>query len=389
MGRFGGLVKQLLVIDDDPDMCALVVQAAAAAGYHASSATDFERFKADLTPDTSVVVVDLQMPEVDGIQVLRYLSTRDYASDVILISGYDKKVLKVAGGLAKALGLKVHAAIQKPVKAAALQELLARRRESEQAMPPAAAGAAHAYDRQALQQAIAGDQLRVHYQPRISIRTRELSGVEALVRWQHPARGLLPASAFIEAFESAGLIDELSWVVFRKVLADKRERLGGHAHLAMSMNLSALSLRDLALPDKLLAMILDHGAAPSDFFIEITESGLVSELHTALDVLARLRLKGMQLSIDDFGTGYAMMHQLQRVPASELKLDMSFVQAMLTDESADTIVRKTLELARDLGMSTVAEGVETEAQARLLAEYGCEAAQGYLFGRPQPIEALF
>ena len=209
------------------------------------------------------------------------------------------------------------------------------------------------------------------------------------MRWQHPSRGLLPASAFVEAFETAGLINELSWIVFRKVLADRKGRLAGHARLAISMNLSALSLRDLALPDKLEAMILAHGATPSDFFIEITESGLVSELHAALDVLARLRLKGLQLSIDDFGTGYAMMHQLQRVPASELKLDIAFVQAMLTDDSANTIVRKTLELARDLDMATVAEGVETEEQLQALAEYGCESAQGYLFGRPQPVEALF
>ena len=381
-------MKQLLVIDDDPDMCALVVQAAASAGYGAASATDFEKFKAALTADTSMVVIDLHMPEVDGIQVLRYLSSQKYAADVILISGYDKKVLKVASGLAKALGLNIQAAIQKPIKLTTLQQLLARHCESEQSMPTAIAGGGWAWDREALRQAITGGELRVWYQPRMSIRTRELSGVEALVRWQHPSRGLLPASAFIEAFETAGLIDELSWVVFRKVLADRRE-LAGHARLAMSMNLSAISLRDLALPDKLLALITEHGATPSDFFMEITESGLVSELHTALDVLARLRLKGIQLSIDDFGTGYAMMHQLQRVPASELKLDMSFVQAMLTDESADTIVRKTLELARDLGMTTVAEGVETEEQVRVLAEYGCETAQGYLFGRPQPIEALF
>jgi EAL domain-containing protein (putative c-di-GMP-specific phosphodiesterase class I) len=112
------------------------------------------------------------------------------------------------------------------------------------------------------------------------------------------------------------------------------------------------------------------------------------ELHTALDILARMRLKQLHLSIDDFGTGYAMMQQLQRVPARELKLDMAFVQAMLADESADIILKKTLELAHDLDMTVVAEGVETAAQLSRLAEYGCDVAQGYFLGRPMPLEAL-
>jgi EAL domain-containing protein (putative c-di-GMP-specific phosphodiesterase class I) len=154
------------------------------------------------------------------------------------------------------------------------------------------------------------------------------------------------------------------------------------------VNLSALLLRDLALPEKLLALISEHGAKPADLVLEITESGLMKELHTSLDILARMRLKQLHLSIDDFGTGYAMLQQLQRVPARELKLDISFVQAMLADESADIILRKTLELAHDLDMSVVAEGVETMEQLNRLAEYGCDVAQGYLLGRPSPSGAL-
>jgi EAL domain-containing protein (putative c-di-GMP-specific phosphodiesterase class I) len=144
----------------------------------------------------------------------------------------------------------------------------------------------------------------------------------------------------------------------------------------------------LSLPEKLQSVITDHGGQPSDFILEITESGLIEELHTALDVLARMRLKGFGLSIDDFGTGYAMLQQLQRVPARELKLDMSFTQSMLHDESANVIVRKTLELAHDLDMQVVSEGVETGEQLRALAEYGCEVAQGHWLGAPGAIDAL-
>jgi EAL domain-containing protein (putative c-di-GMP-specific phosphodiesterase class I)/ActR/RegA family two-component response regulator len=381
-------VKRLLVLDDDPDMCALVVSAATSAGYQAISSTNFGGFTASLTPETSVVVLDLMMPEVDGIQVLRYLSSQHYASDIVLISGYDKKVLKVAGQLAEALGLSIRASVQKPVNLKSLREILTKRRDTKQASPTGLRGSDSSADPESLRRAIADDQLLVHYQPQYYVKTRKLAGMEALVRWQHPARGILPAAAFIEAFETSGLIEELTWLVIRKVLADKKVWGSRNGNIAVSLNISTRSLRDLSLPEKLLSVIADHGGQPSDFILEITESGLIKELHTALDVLARMRLKGFGLSIDDFGTGYATMQQLQRVPARELKLDMSFTQSMLHDESANIIVKKTLELAHDLDMHVVAEGVETKEQLRALAKYGCEVAQGHWLGAPGPIEAL-
>jgi DNA-binding response OmpR family regulator len=197
-------VKRLLVLDDDPDMCALVVSAATSAGYQATSSTDFGGFKAGLTPDTGVVVLDLMMPEVDGIQVLRYLGRQNYASDIILISGYDKKVLKVAGQLAGALGLNIRASVQKPVNLASLREILTKRGDTKQASPAGVRGSDGSTDPESLRQAIADNQLLVYYQPQYYIETRKLAGVEALVRWQHPTRGILPAAAFIDAFETSG-----------------------------------------------------------------------------------------------------------------------------------------------------------------------------------------
>lgn len=378
-------MNRLLVLDDDPDMCALVARAAASAGYAAFSATEFEVFKANLSPDTSIVVLDLMMPGVDGIQVLRYLSDQNCRSEVILISGYDKKVLSVAGQLARSLGLNVRAAIQKPIKLEALRAILAEPVDGKRDSAMGVAGSVGVPDQVALRRALADSELLVHYQPQFHISTGEVAGVEALVRWQHPLRSLLPAAAFIQAFETSGLIDELTWVVARKILADRREWSSEMARVPVSMNLSALSLRDLSLPERLLAVIEENGGTASDFVLEITESGLVKELHTALDVLARMRLKGFSLSIDDFGTGYAMMQQLQRVPAKELKLDMAFVQSMLSDESANVIVRKTIELAHDLDMIVVAEGVETAEQLNRLRAYGCDVAQGHLLARPGPL----
>jgi EAL domain-containing protein (putative c-di-GMP-specific phosphodiesterase class I) len=385
--HLGNAVSRLLVIDDDPDMCALVVHAASSAGVEARSATNFKEFQASLGPDIGVIVIDLMMPEVDGIEVLRYLSERKYAREIIVISGYDKKVLNVAAQLATTLGLDVRASLQKPLNPRQLRDVLATRRDGRRRAASTGAEAQSLSDLDSVHRAIANDELIVHYQPQFHIRTRELAGFEALVRWQHPVKGLLPAAAFIEAFETAGVIDKLTWIVLRRVLADRKKWSSDAARVPVSVNMSALLLRDLALPERLHAVITEHGGRPSDFVMEITESGLMRELHTSLDILARMRLKQLNLSIDDFGTGYAMMHQLRRVPARELKLDMAFVQSMLADESADIILRKTLELAHDLDMSVVAEGVETSRQLDRLAEYGCDIAQGYLLGRPGPLGA--
>lgn len=366
-------------------MCALVARAATSIGLAAIACPNFEQFKASLTPDIDVVVIDLMMPDVDGIEVLRYLGDRNFPAEIILISGYDKKVLNVATQLATTLGLDVRASLEKPLDLAQLCDVLAKRADSRRNSSISVIDKASAADLESVRRAITNDELLVHYQPQFRIKTRELAGYEALVRWRHPVIGLLPAAVFIEAFETAGLIEELTWTVFKKVLADRRRWPAEAARVPVSVNVSALLLRDLALPEKLQKVISEHGGKPSDIVLEITESGLMRELHTALDILARIRLKQLHLSIDDFGTGYAMMHQLRRVPARELKLDMAFVQSMLTDESADIILRKTLELAHELDMSVVAEGVETAEQLARLAEYGCDVAQGYLLGRPGPL----
>ncbi|HZM36066.1 MAG TPA: EAL domain-containing response regulator [Burkholderiales bacterium] len=376
-------MNDLLVLDDDPDMCALIVHAASSVGLMAASATEFEAFRQKLAGGASVVVLDLMMPGIDGIQVLRYLGDQRYAAEVILISGYDKKVLNVAVQLAKSLGLSVRASLQKPLKMERLREVLAR---PAQRRVSGSIDDSGPLNRKLIRRALNDDQLVVHYQPQFHIETRRLVGVEALVRWQHPRSSLLPASSFIQAFEKSGLIDELTLLVTRKILADRRRWASVLGRVPVSMNISALSLRDLSLPERLVAVIEEHSGTASDFVLEITESGLVKELHTALDILARMRLKGFHLSIDDFGTGYAMMQQLQRVPARELKLDMAFVQAMLLDESADVIVRKTIELAHELEMLVVAEGVETAEQLARLSAYGCDVGQGYFFGRPGPLE---
>jgi EAL domain-containing protein (putative c-di-GMP-specific phosphodiesterase class I) len=240
-----------------------------------------------------------------------------------------------------------------------------------------------------LRSAIERDEFVLHYQPQIDIVTGNVSGLEALVRWAHPERGLIFPDDFIARLEELGLIDQLSLLVFDRGLTEicKLADKSGVTPM-LSFNVSALSLNDLTFPDTMAALIAAHGLSPERIVLEITESGLIQNLTHTLDVLARLRMKQMQLSIDDFGTGYSMMQQLRNIPATELKIDRSFVGNMHSTESDRVMVRKTIEIGHELGMKVVAEGVETEAQLDFLRLNGCDIAQGYLFSRPLPVNDL-
>jgi len=377
----------LLVVDDDPDMAAFIADVAQMVGYRCTLATDTAHFTAALGPDVSLIMLDLMLPDTDGIELLRVLGQRGYAGRVALMSGVDPRVLATADDLAKALGLQVLRHFQKPIR---MVELAAFLRQHVVGHTDSGRGTR---DRQTvsaaeLQCAIVEDQFLLHYQPQLEIASGAVVGVEALVRWRHPERGLLSPDAFIGLAESLGCIDALGWLVMQRGLREWSAWTIPGAPLTLSLNVSAHSLSDLALPDKLLALTQQYGVSPARIVLEITESGLARELAKALDVLTRLRMKQFQLSIDDFGTGYAMMQQLRRVPATELKIDRPFVQDAVTDTRARVIVQKTIELGHELGMRVVGEGVETPRHLDLLKAHACDIAQGYLFSRPLAVPDL-
>jgi len=236
-----------------------------------------------------------------------------------------------------------------------------------------------------LRNAIERDEFVLHYQPLIDIATGRILGVEALVRWQHPERGLIFPDNFIGRMEGLGLIDELGWIVVNRGLSEVGQFANGDGRAPMlSLNESVYSLHDLKLPDILVSIAEKYGISPGNVTIEITESRLIEELSRTLDILARLRMKQVKLSIDDFGTGYAMMQQLKIIPATEMKIDRSFVQDMQSSEQDRIMVEKSIEMGHELGMNVIAEGVETQEQLDFLRLKGCDGAQGYLFTRPLP-----
>jgi len=233
-----------------------------------------------------------------------------------------------------------------------------------------------------LRTAIDGGQLELVFQPEIDIKTRRVSGMEALVRWRHPERGLLLPEEFVPLAEQTGLIRPLSLWVLTTALRQARAWQDLGLRLRMAVNLPMPSIHDPDLPETLAALFARHQVDPSRFQIEITESALMADPDHAEQILARLDSMGVGLSIDDFGTGYSSLSYLRRLPVREIKIDRSFVADMTTDANAAVIVRSTADLGHNLGLKVVAEGVEEPRQWAMAAAFGCDYAQGYLLGRP-------
>ncbi|HEX2089443.1 MAG TPA: EAL domain-containing protein [Actinomycetota bacterium] len=239
-----------------------------------------------------------------------------------------------------------------------------------------------------LRRALKENELIVHYQPKAEIKTGKVTSAEALVRWRHPERGMVPPNQFIPLAEHTTLITGLTFHVLDAVLAQSRRWTREHRSLTVSVNLSARNLLDPKLPDEIDALLKKWGVPVDHLELEITESTVLGEPDRALEILNRLRGMGLNLSLDDFGTGYSSLAYLQRLPVHELKIDRSFVKNMTTDESDAKIVKSTIDLGRNLGLQVVAEGVESEEIWYHLADLDCDYIQGYYLSRPLPADEL-
>jgi diguanylate cyclase (GGDEF)-like protein len=228
----------------------------------------------------------------------------------------------------------------------------------------------------------------LYYQPQVDLQTSEITGVEALVRWRHPVHGLLPPQRFIPLVEQTALIGPLTLHLIDRAVAQMVawRKLG--ISLRMSVNLSARNLVDADLAPNIAEVLHRHEIAPDRLVLEITESAAMVDPRRAVAVLSALRAHGIGVSVDDFGTGNASIEYLATLPATELKIDRSFITGMLEDPRAEAIVRSTIDLARNLDLTVVGEGIETEDVMDRLAALGCQTGQGYFSGRPQPAEDL-
>ncbi len=239
-----------------------------------------------------------------------------------------------------------------------------------------------------LRSALSDGRLVVHYQPQADVATGAIRGLEALVRWEHPERGLIVAGEFIPAIERTELISRVGRFVLREAVEEWRRLCNRGLTLDIAVNLSTVDLLDVTLPGTIVDLLIAQQMPAHRLVLEITETTLLRDEHRCDRVLRQLERLGVRLSIDDFGIGYSSLATLRKLPIRQVKLDRSFVAGIPADADNDTIVQSTIQLAHTLGARVVAEGVETAAQLHRLAALGCDTAQGYLIGRPMPPEAL-
>jgi diguanylate cyclase len=233
-----------------------------------------------------------------------------------------------------------------------------------------------------LHRAIDSNQLFLTYQPKIDLRAGRVIGVEALARWRHPRLGVIPPEQFIPMAERTGFIKPLTMWGLNAALAQSRSWGEQGVEIVVSVNLSARTLHEMDLPEQLAQLLKTHEVAPEDLELEITESIIIADPAHALQILTRINQMGVALSIDDFGTGYSSLAYLKKLPVKTIKIDKSFLMHMTTDENDALIVRSTIDLAHNLGLKVVAEGVENQAVWNRLLAWGCDAVQGYYISRP-------
>ena len=338
-------------------------------------------------PDQAVdvVVSDLDMPGMDGMELVRHIAKAAHPAKLVIVSSLDRSLMATVETMARAYGIELLASIQKPLTAKKLQAAFGARppgpRTAESAPP-----APMAFGLTEVDWALRHGQFETYYQPKVELLTSAVRGAEALVRWRHPEHGVLSPSLFMPLVESGGLVDELTRQVTGAACARCVEwRRAGYL-TNVSVNLSPSSLGDVTLAERMTRIAAESGLEPEHLLFEITESAATKEAGPELENLSRLRMRGFGLSIDDFGTGYSSMERLARIPFTELKIDQGFVRNAVTQDASRAMVESSLELARKLGITAVAEGVQSKAEWTLVLGLGCRLAQGHYVAEPMSAE---
>lgn len=386
---------KLLLLDDEPFELQLLEQQLRRLGFEQILAcqdarTGLEQVRA---PESGIELIfcDLQMPDIDGVELIRHLRLLGYGGALVLVSGEDERILRSVERLARSHGLHVLGVLCKPIELERLRGVLQHLPgpvEPGIAVSTPARPVAPSYTPAQVAEAIAKGELTNHYQPKVSLRHGVLTGVETLVRWQHPRDGLVAPDRFVPVAERSGQIDALTQVVLAAAMRQAAQWREQGRCFKVAVNISMQSLASLAFADLVMDALSRSQVPPAALVLEVTETALMQDPRVPLDILNRMRLRRVGLSIDDFGTGNASLAQLRDIPFDELKIDRGFVHGASTDRLLRAILGASLGMAKRLGMSCVAEGVEDRADWDFLSALGCTQAQGYFIARPMPAAAL-
>jgi EAL domain-containing protein (putative c-di-GMP-specific phosphodiesterase class I) len=386
------LGRKVLVVEDSPSQrefaVHLVQDMGASEVYEARNGVEA---LAILERETGIDLVfcDLEMPHMDGMALIGEMAARSLNPYLVILSSHEAVVLESVRIMAVTYGITLSGVIAKPLTREKIIQVLCSSPFQNGAAGARPASALPSFSDLEIRRGMKKGEFECFFQPQITMRDARLTGAEALVRWRHPDLGILSPAAFLPQIEKQPeVMSRFTLRILDQVARQWHEWNAAGLALDCSVNLSATSLSTAGFADRILEAAAHHGLPPAALVLEITESASVSNLGHTLANLARLRIHGFKLSIDDFGTGYATYEQLERIPFTELKIDISITRELPASRRHTILAKSLLQLAKDFHLLTVAEGIETQACWDTLKSLGCDRGQGYFMARPMPGDQL-